>query len=256
MSSDEDDRENWNCSDQVATFPYLNSDSDSEEVSDNPINKIQQTLPAAPVEEVEVITLDDEDDLVNNIKESEMKCTRCPNGKGTFHDKGFFVLHVQRHFGNDHFICPTCRKTFTKLSFCLGHEVRIHNDKFTYDHPRISESYIYMKKRNEKDVSRQITADDNKALEDLGEAVLADENEGTEEEETDDEDPKFYPEQVVPSTTLYPYRGPKLTATCESYEVQLQYGRKKRTGVNTIAHVVLACRQQLKEQGRIPDLGT
>jgi hypothetical protein len=75
------------------------------------------------------------------------------------------------------------------------------------------------------------------------------------DEDTDEDDPKFYPGHIVPSTCLYPYRGPPVTSYHEAYELQLKYGRKRRTAVNTIARKALLHRSQLQERGFLPDKG-
>ncbi|OXA61011.1 hypothetical protein Fcan01_04057 [Folsomia candida] len=62
------------------------------------------------------------------------------------------------------------------------------------------------------------------------------------EYETDDDDPKFYPDHAVPSTALYPYRGVEPLSIYDCYEIHLRFGRKKRTAASTIARCAMARR--------------
>jgi len=91
----------------------------------------------------EVITLGDEndDDALNALDETKMVCHRCLPRSSVFFKKTTFLLHRRRHVARHHFACPICKKGFTKLSFCLAHEFKVHQSQDENlnpnDHPKL-----------------------------------------------------------------------------------------------------------------------
>ncbi|ODM95062.1 hypothetical protein Ocin01_11607, partial [Orchesella cincta] len=59
------------------------------------------------------------------------------------------------------------------------------------------------------------------------------------DEETDCEDPKFYNNLIVSSTTLYKYRGPIVNNNLEMYEIQLNHARPRFLRSNPIAKIAI-----------------
>lgn len=188
----------------------------------------------------EVITLDDDDDDIQQKDTSaptptELVCYRCPSKRvGTFKDEKKFWVHVKRHMFGEHFSCQTCGRPFTKLSYCISHEIRVHHQLFDYEgrDPVIllAKKYVQEKLKRkaqvEADRSTKPEAGNGNTQFSSNNETLS-ENEKTDGNETDPEDPKFYENQVFPSTALTCYRGPPVKHLIQCYEIHLNYAPRR-----------------------------
>lgn len=168
-----------------------------------------------------------------------MQCYRCPESMSMYKDKALFFLHRERHKGKNHFVCPDCFKSFVKISYCFAHEARVHSRTYFPNNPTIQQALDYRKNKEEEAKNFEMeqepktnernsvpfsvdhvddnTKDENDSIKltqpgdvlrgeygvNFSGLILFPE-EGT--YETDEDDPKFYPDHAVPSTALYPYR--------------------------------------------------
>ncbi|CAL8113892.1 unnamed protein product [Orchesella dallaii] len=182
----------------------------------------------------DVITIDDDDDdKGQNSKDvsGAMICYRCPNKRlGRFKDKEKFRIHCKRHVFGDHYVCATCGRPFTKISFCLSHEIRVHGAKIDYDKkdPVISFAKKYVEAKNAKRAQRAAASGNPNAAQKTDES-----------DETDSEDAKFYSDLIVSSSTLLNYRGPAVNNMLEAYEIQVNHSGPKFQRATQTARMAL-----------------
>ena len=147
----------------------------------------------------------------------KMVCSICSL---VFKNKLRYGIHQRRHYALDHFRCPVCSKGFTKLSQCQAHELKEHKQD---DGPSsaASASRLYsFRTRNARKTHNY------------------------------NENPEFDEEEltlVVPSTSLYPYRGPELTHHYEPYEIEIKYGKsEKKSHSKMKSKYTLECQKRAK----------
>jgi len=139
--------------------------------------------------------------VIQPDKNGQMVCSICST---VFRNKLRYGIHQRRHFARDHFKCPVCSKGFTKLSQCQTHELKEHNSTKSGSPP----SKNSPEKRGYTFRTRNARKTHNF-------------NESLEFEEAD-------MTVIVPSTTLYPYRGPDVVGPYKAYEIEVKYGRPER----------------------------
>jgi len=99
--------------------------------------------------------------------------------------------------------------------------------------------------RNEED-SPPPTDSQNRKIDTLGNVI--------EEDEFAHQDDFIHAEYAIPSTSLYPYRGPPIGKNLEAYESQLRNGHYRQCNT-TASQLILARRREMIANHVMPERG-